>query len=695
MNEATSSDEAILEFDHNVIEHLGIRLYQNKIINVLAELVANAWDADATRFSVDIFSDSGPTIAVSDNGRGMNFEDIRTKYLVIGKKKRKNPKDLSTGGRAPMGRKGIGKLAPFGVARQVDVLTVQDGLLNWFTLKLDDLLMAAPGHQRYKPIFLAKNQPVKTFSKPESIGLGEAIDKFLSEINQKDISGTLILMSHLIVNKLILSTEIVHGLVDKFTVVLARPDFVGTVNGQKIDPADALPEFEFRIPVKEQPYSTEIVSGREVKFWAGFVGSAAWSSDQAGVGVYVHGKIGQDRPFLFGAKGKEIFQRYLYAVVEADWLDELDHDLVSTDRTSINWADPDAAVLKEWGAKKVGSWLDEYSRFRASRHLQEVKDVASDRRAANLIPSFSKAENEVIDKLVSDATERLGKGAEAEDARNQLLDAVSKAWINLPSRELVTDLWKKLSSSPDAGAFGAVVGRLQQHSVPEAMGLAMTFAQRAYALSVLTELIHKKSETNLQILIEDFPWILQPRGDLLTANRQLKTTVEKSADALSDKDPSRAGRVIQGMSDIERADFVFLTDPAQKQIMIVEIKAPGLELNQSHRRQLADYIDFVSSFHGSAKVEGLLVGTMPTPPIDPHDNRITAKGWDALLVECRAAYIQLLAAMLERADPDPDDARLQLVEQFGGNAVWELLDKLANADTRLSALMTKHKPLLA
>src|SRR5580700_1338114 len=117
-----------------------------------------------------------------------------------------------------------------------------------------------------------------------------------------------------------------------------------------------MPSFELRIPPPEQPYTTEMLGGKEVRYWVGFVGAAEWSADEAGVGVFVHGKIGQDRPFFFGAKGKEIYQRYLYSVVEADWLDELPRDLVSTDRTSINWEDPEALLLRDWGKKKVTEW---------------------------------------------------------------------------------------------------------------------------------------------------------------------------------------------------------------------------------------------------------------------------------------------------------------------------------------------------
>ena len=148
------------------------------------------------------------------------------------------------------------------------------------------------------------------------------------------------------------------------------------------------------------------------------------------------------------------------------------------------------------------------------------------------------------------------------------------------------------------------------------------------------------------------------------------------------------------MSEKERADFVFLSDAAAKQIRIVEIKAPDVELNQSHRRQLGDYLDFTEQFHSSAALSGLLVGRVPVPPIDPRDSRIVVKGWDVILLEARAAYIDMLAGMLERADPSPGDTRVNLVQQFAGEQVWELLNRLATEDTRLGDLMKKHNHLI-
>jgi hypothetical protein len=47
------ADALVLRFSHNIIEHLGLKLYQNRPTNVGAELVSNAWDAGAHRVWID------------------------------------------------------------------------------------------------------------------------------------------------------------------------------------------------------------------------------------------------------------------------------------------------------------------------------------------------------------------------------------------------------------------------------------------------------------------------------------------------------------------------------------------------------------------------------------------------------------------------------------------------------------------
>lgn len=690
-------DDLELRFDHNVIEHLGIKLYQNKPVNVLAELVANCWDADAKHVWMDFREHVGERFStVADDGVGMSLDAIRDRYLVIGRAKRSSPKELSPGGRKPMGRKGIGKLAPFGVARLVDVATVSGGVLNWFSLSLDDLLTLGRdgGEHRYRPVFHVMEMPADLASiHGVTSSAAPEIRRFIRrmrKVPQSQRSGTLIAMHGLNANAAPERDEIVAGLGARFSVVLARSDFKVRTSLRLIDEAQALPEFDFRIP--EKGFNETTVAQRTIRWWAGFVLKADWPADQAGVGVFAHGKIAQDRPFFFRAKGKEIYQRYLYAVVEADWLDELDRDLVSTDRTSVDWSDPHTEPLSEWGRREVGSWLDQYTDWRASLLEQEVESAASTMRSSGRILVFSDVENRAIVKLVTDASTGLGKGAAADQTREELLDVVSRAWINQPTRDLLRKAWSDLASAQDnAEAFKSLAETVGDHAVPEAMGLALTFAQRAFALTVLEGTIGKKSETRLQKLVEEFPWIIQPRGELLTADQWLKTSIEQIADEDQSKD--RAGRTIREMSPQERADFVFLTSPDQNRIQVVEIKQndPMHALNLENRRQLADYLDLIESERSSAEVSGLLIGWAGKPKFDAKDSRITVKGWDEILGECRAAYLELLAGTLEQADLSPDDSRLAMVKQFGGPKVWTWLNRMAEKDPRLAAIIAKVK----
>lgn len=113
-----------------VLNHLGLNLYSNTSA-VLSEVVANAWDADATEVRIKIDKDC---ISISDNGIGMSLEDINCKYLTVGYQKR-SESGLSPKLKRPvMGRKGIGKLSLFSIANIVEVYSKKT--VNLMALKL-------------------------------------------------------------------------------------------------------------------------------------------------------------------------------------------------------------------------------------------------------------------------------------------------------------------------------------------------------------------------------------------------------------------------------------------------------------------------------------------------------------------------------------------------------------------------------
>jgi len=121
-----------INVDPRILELLGPNLYTN-IYYVLAELIANAYDADAK--NVYIISDKDE-IRVEDDGRGMSYDagDI-DKYLnVAGVSRVTEAESLTAGGRRKMGRKGVGKLAALSVSENVDVLTVHGDDRSGFVL---------------------------------------------------------------------------------------------------------------------------------------------------------------------------------------------------------------------------------------------------------------------------------------------------------------------------------------------------------------------------------------------------------------------------------------------------------------------------------------------------------------------------------------------------------------------------------
>ena len=116
----------IMSLSLNVLNHLGINLYSN-IPAVLSEIVANSWDADATRVDITIYDDE---IVIKDDGCGMSAEDINNKFLYVGYQKREQSVESPKYNRKYMGRKGIGKLSMFSIAREVDVVSKKEMIVE-------------------------------------------------------------------------------------------------------------------------------------------------------------------------------------------------------------------------------------------------------------------------------------------------------------------------------------------------------------------------------------------------------------------------------------------------------------------------------------------------------------------------------------------------------------------------------------
>src|SRR6185312_1645715 len=136
----------------SVLEDLGINNYTDAAA-VLSEIVANAWDADATHVRVGVKGSGGNrALTIQDDGIGMTVTDLKRRYLIVGYKRREHTGGATTPlGRQVMGRKGIGKLAVFSIASTIEVHTVSKTARNAFRMDLDALRKSAKAGKPYHP----------------------------------------------------------------------------------------------------------------------------------------------------------------------------------------------------------------------------------------------------------------------------------------------------------------------------------------------------------------------------------------------------------------------------------------------------------------------------------------------------------------------------------------------------------------
>lgn len=128
-----ANKEYQLSVDPSILELLGPNLYTN-IYYALAELIANAYDANANNVYIIATDDS---IRVEDDGHGMSYQNGEIeKFLNVAGVSRTNEDDSYTRARKrkKMGRKGVGKLAALSVSKSVDVLTKSNGDNSGFVL---------------------------------------------------------------------------------------------------------------------------------------------------------------------------------------------------------------------------------------------------------------------------------------------------------------------------------------------------------------------------------------------------------------------------------------------------------------------------------------------------------------------------------------------------------------------------------
>ena len=98
----------------------------------IVELVANSWDAGATRVEIDWPSFERPVFRIADNGQGMTPEEFQRRWRTLNYQRIKEQGAFTTLGdgtkRVVFGRNGKGRHGAFSFGEEYHIVTFREGV---------------------------------------------------------------------------------------------------------------------------------------------------------------------------------------------------------------------------------------------------------------------------------------------------------------------------------------------------------------------------------------------------------------------------------------------------------------------------------------------------------------------------------------------------------------------------------------
>ncbi|WP_327578464.1 ATP-binding protein [Streptomyces sp. NBC_00145] len=639
----------VMRISRLTVDKLGIKMY-DRVSAVLAEVIANAYDADAEQVTVElpwgVFLD-GPGMAyeitVSDDGHGMTASEVNSHYLAVGSDRRTRfGKDKSRDKNRPvMGRKGIGKLAPFGICETVEVITAggekaaQGYKVAHLILSLNEILADTDDEYRPTP------GPLDGTWSAEH---GTTVK--LRDFRRKRVPNGAELHRQLCARFGIRRADWDVEITNTEDTLTPESFHLGELNievlpGTRIDLADR--------GIKTASGETLNISG-----WLAYSKKPYKDEAMAGVRIYSRGKIvslTRDFGISAGFHGEYSIRSYLVGEIHAEWLDE-GEDLIRSDRQDIIWSSDYGDALKQWGqaiVRELGLRGRNSLKKQTWNDFEQASDLQTRLEAdAPGDKAFQESVRQAAKLLVSDKDREAIADPEHREKVYQLAKTIG------PHRTLLDALHEV---AEDAGSpLEIVLGLFQKARIAEMYSLGQVASERIDVLNKLSALIDDGStlEQPLQQLLEQAPWLLAPEWTPLGMNESLER-VRKSFESWYFKKNSVALVTSAINRQSKRPDFVLLHDSGT--LWIVEIKRMNYHLTDPEYMRAVDYLSDLDEFLNQVDALGKQFPVRKLTFIADHtdrlsnvarssvanDDRIEIRGWHDLLDDTLRAHRDFLA----------------------------------------------------
>lgn len=633
------SSRYTMKMNRMTVDKLGVKLY-DRVYAVLAELISNSYDADAQLVTIKapmgqylasrhdgITESKNICIEIKDDGTGMTPQELQDFYLVVGKERRNDPKRGDKSKiykRAVMGRKGVGKLAPFGICRYVEVISAGGEKIS------------ENGESGYRTahIIMDKNEMISDTSEIYCPAVGEKDGKLsiktytkiiLREFNYRRI-GSIEELSRQLAQRFGLETQDWRIELVDTSKTSGHPDSSITVGKFHVDVMDnSKVSFEGPRPTiatqNPNSYTTfnpdgsvnsKILPGfynegifYPVTGWVGYSKTPYKDELMSGIRIYCRGKFAA-QTVLFGRKagftGEHSIRSYLVGELHADWLDETE-DLIQTDRRDILWSQELGALFQDWGqsiVQHIGLIARDPMRQSMADKFFEIGDVI------NKINNAFPAKNQIsLRNTAVNVAKLLGKSMRGDEFSdlNTVEDMVQLSILLAPIQDLDEKLREAAVTS--VNPLSVINDILKIARLAETVTFGHQVVKRLEIIANLETLkdISDTPESELQNLIESAPWLINPQWIPITANQGLTTLKSEIEKYFKEKTGTQI--ILSDFSETsKRPDFVSFSQDGVLQL--IEIKRPKHYIENSEWERIQTYFDQLSSFFGDHKHEPFL-----------------------------------------------------------------------------------------
>ena len=392
----------IMSFDPQTIEHLGVKMY-SQLPNAIAELIANSYDAESPEVHIILTdTESEKSIAVADTGIGMSFSEINDYFLRIGRKRRESDNGLSPNGlRKVTGRKGLGKLAFFGIGDTIQIITKKEGYCVNFIMNWDEIIHSETPN--YEPNY--------TISACEPFEHGTTI--ILRNLKRKtafDVEGLAASLARLF-----------DFFDENFVadIVLNNQDPVFIDKSLRYKNIDT--QFKWEIPNFINDENHYLHQNKVIGEL--LATEKPLKPGLRGVTLYAHGRM-VNAPEFFGVGESSHFYSYLTGWLDVDFVDEQEDDIISTDRQSLRWDIPITTELKD-NLKQLLSSIER--NWRSQRKLERQRKITKNTKVdvgqwyPTLTPDIQKGVKKIVEAVVNNSELEDDKQCEVMGALHDLI----------------------------------------------------------------------------------------------------------------------------------------------------------------------------------------------------------------------------------------------------------------------------------